>query len=170
MAATRVGEITIFHAGYDQAWTKEVARRELLRQLAAAKRAYQAGNSHGLLVALALLRDHAPKRRLPKWLVAGLITDLETRHNPVSGQCSQKSVGRHAREATKRRDDAVDAVRAMHVFYLLVHHQMSENAAFNAASETLGGDAGGTAKTMMRAFKRVQQRVRDDPSRYYPLL
>lgn len=169
MTIIKVGGSTIITAGYGDAALKEIETREVDRQLAEAESAYAHGQLRGLADAIALLYKHRPGCAWPKWVQDGSATALKEVAYPATRPSRTTTKGRHAREETKRRSDAIDLIRATHIDALMLHGT-SSNAAYQAASDQLGGDPAGSKKVMETTYKRFHQRVKSDPQRYYPAL
>ncbi len=153
---------TIFAAGYS---ADKIAQSLIEVELVGAEYAYSCGQRAGLTEALAILRAHRPNQPWPAWVTDVAIRELDERA-PVS---HQSRGGRHARGVTRRRDYAVDFVRAGLVEHLL-EQSVSKRAAYQAVSDQLRGDAGGTPEVIKQAYRRVCARVKKAPDAYYPFL
>jgi hypothetical protein len=163
----QVGNLTLFiNDGYDLGSGAHEELEELLLQLqvASAEVAYRDGNREGLVTALQLLNRHRPSEAPPAWVMAGVLVELDRQ------PAINRRGGRHARERTRRRDDAVDAARSRIIDGYMNRDGLSLNAARKRASERLRDAVGGSEDVMKQAYQRFQKRVSVDPSRYYPFL
>jgi hypothetical protein len=99
----------------------------------------------------------------------GVLHELTETQSPEPSSQSKTRGGRHARERTRKRDYAADFIRAT-----LVEDArkagLSLRAACQTVSDQLRGDAAGTSKVIVQAYKRVHARLAENPAAYYPLL
>jgi len=162
-----VGANTFFTAGFGHRALSDLKTREVERQMALAKAAYEAGELSGLTNAIDLLKTHRADAAWPPWVQEATASELQ-RALRVDDVVSAK--GRHAQRSTRRRDDLCDLYRATYVDCAMIVDQLTKTRACREVSSFLGGDPGGSEKVMMDAHKRFHARVRSSPERYYPFM
>lgn len=182
MPSIKVGAQTLIASVTDRKTLRETVEGMLQRQLAAAEKAFQSGNLLGLAEAVELLNAHRPDRPWPQWVRAAVGSHI-ARQRDIEEPTKQR--GRHSSERTKRRDDAVDCIRATLIDQYAVKHdehltreevcalRLSSRrvaAVARIVSRDLRGDAGGSSEVLEKAYKRFHDRVRHERFRYYPLL
>jgi hypothetical protein len=157
--AVKVGRRTFITSGYSpEVLDEQFVEPEFHRQLREDEDAYLAGRADALTSAVELLRVHS-RSAWPEWVQRGVETEL---HALVDQSVQTSAKGRHARAATRRKDDACDIIRATFVDCEIILG-LTVAAAYRTVSENLRGDAGGTVKAFCA-------RVLIDPARYYPLV
>jgi hypothetical protein len=163
-----IGYKTYFTYGYScEVLAEQFVKPELERQLADAEAAYGSGRHEALSDAIELLRVHSPNAPWPDWVQQAVAAQTKSlwQADPQPGV----GKGRHARAATRRKDDACDIIRATYVD-CLIWSGLKKAAVCRELSESLGGDVGGSEKAMLDSHRRFHKRVATEPNRYYPLL